>query len=82
MTAERQKDEARTMKKMFRYDVDLHFGWGWDTYEVNAECVDKARYTAIIRVINETSRKYAEQIDCIRVYKHGTDKLIKEYSIA
>ena len=70
------------MKKMFRYDVDLHFSWGWDTYEVNAECVDKARYTAIMRVINEISREYAEQIDCIRVYKHGTDKLFKEYSIA
>lgn len=67
---------------MFRYDVDLRFPWGWDTYEVNADCVDKARYTAVMRVINEIGREYAEQIDCIRVYKYYTDTLYKEYLIA
>lgn len=70
------------MKKMYRYDVDLHFPWGYDTYEVNADSIDNAKYTAIMRVINEISREYAEQIDCIRVYKHNTDKLYKEYKIA
>lgn len=67
------------MKEMFRYDVDLHFPDGWDTYEVTADCVDNARFTAIVRVVKEISRKYAELIDYIRVYKHGTDKLLKEY---
>lgn len=70
------------MKKIFRYDVDIHFSWGWDTYEVNAISVDNARFTAVMRVINEISREYAEQIDCIRIYQHGTDRLFKEYNIA
>ena len=50
--------------------------------QVNATGVDNARFTAITRVINEISREYAEQIDCIRVYQHGTDRLYKEYNIA
>lgn len=66
---------------MFIYDVDLHFENGWDTYQVKADCLDNARYTAIMRVINETGRENAETIDCVRVYKHGTDKLLKEYNI-
>lgn len=66
--------------KKFIYDVDLHFGWGWDTYEVEADCTDNARYNAIMRVINETGRENAETIDVVRVYKHGTDKILKEYA--
>lgn len=64
---------------MFIYDVCIHFVWGWDTYQVKANCLDNARYTAVLRVINETGRENAETIDCIRIYKHGTDKLLKEY---
>ncbi len=64
---------------MFTYDVDLHFKNGWDTYQVKADCINNARYEAVMRVINETSRENAETIDCIRVYKHGTDKLLKQY---
>lgn len=67
------------MKTMYTYDVDLHFPDGWDTYEVSANCVSNARFVAITRVIKEISRKYAEMVDCIRVYKHGTDELLKEY---
>lgn len=33
-----------------------------------------------MRVINETGRENAETIDCVRIYKHGTDKLLKEYN--
>jgi len=62
---------------MFMYDVDLHFkGVGWDTYCVMADCVDNARYAAVQRVIDEIGVKQAETIDCVRVYKHNTDKLV------
>ncbi|MBR1736824.1 MAG: hypothetical protein IJ736_07390, partial [Firmicutes bacterium] len=72
--------ESNYMNQLFKYDVDLHFeDIGWDTYEVNASCVDNARYMAIKRVIDELGRKYANQIDLIRVYKHKTDKLLREY---
>ena len=70
---------------MFIYDVSIHFKetekqyQHWDTYCVKADCVNNARYNAIMRVVNEISREYAETIDCVRVYKHGTDKLLKEY---
>ena len=65
---------------MYKYDVDIHFsGIGWDTYTVNADCVSNARYMAVIRVINETGREHAELIDCVKIYKHGTQKLIKQY---
>lgn len=67
---------------MYNYDVDIHFkGWGWDTYIVKAECIDNARYIAVKRVIDETGIKNAENIDCVRVYKCGTDKMLKEYDI-
>lgn len=68
--------------KKFTYDVDVHFnGKGWDTYEVKADCVENARFAAVMRVINETGRENAEQIDSVRVYNHGTEKLLKEYAI-
>ena len=67
--------------KKYTYDVDLHFPDGWDTYLVKAECIDSARYAAVMRVINEISREKAETIDAIRVYKHGTDNLLKEFGI-
>ncbi len=63
------------------YDVDLHFPNGWDTYSVIANGYDNARAKAITRVITEIGRETAEQIDCIRVYAYGTDKLIVEYDI-
>lgn len=73
------------MTIMFMYDVNIHFAETktqyahWDEYLVNAENLSNARYNAIMRVINEISREYAKTIDCIRIYKHGTDKLLKEY---
>lgn len=68
------------MNQLFKYDVDLHFNnIGWDTYEVNASCVSIASLIAVKRVMDEISQERAEQIDCIRVYKHKTDKLLKEY---
>lgn len=69
------------------YDVDMHFKetekqyQHWSTYRVKADCINNARYNAIMRVIKEVSREYAETIDCIRVYKQRTDKLLKEYNI-
>lgn len=67
---------------MFRYDVDIHFkSTGWDMYEVNANCVDNARFTAVKRVIDECGRETAEEIDLVRVYKHRTPELLKEYEI-
>lgn len=70
------------MNQLFKYDVDLHFeDTGWDTYEVNASCVGIASCMAEKRVIDELGRERAEQIDCVRVYKHGTDKLFKEYLV-
>jgi hypothetical protein len=74
------KGEVRTMKK-YTYDVDLHFPDGWDTYQVEAECIDSARYAAVMRVINEISREKAETIDTIRVYKHLSWDLLKEYKV-
>ena len=67
---------------MIKYDVDMHFkNAGWDTYEVNAKCIDNARYTAVKRVLNELNNDIANDIDCVRVYKHNTDILLKEYEI-
>lgn len=66
---------------MIRYDVDIHFSHGWDTYSVNANGYDNARAKALIRVLNECGEEMARQIDDIRVYAYGTDKLIAEYSI-
>lgn len=74
-----QDRKAIKMKTIFIYDVDLHFENVWDTYTVGASCIDNARYTAIKRAINELGRDYANTIDCVRVYKNGTDKLLKEY---
>ncbi|MBR1444868.1 MAG: hypothetical protein IJ583_15200 [Firmicutes bacterium] len=71
------------MNQLFKYDVALHFkDIGWDTYEVNASCVGIANLKAIKRVIDELSRERAEQIDFIRIFKHGTGKLLKEYYVA
>ena len=70
---------------MYSYDVDLHFNSDcnayWDTYTVSANCIDKARYLAIARVISETGFDNAKTIDLIRVYKSGTNKMYKEYEI-
>lgn len=67
--------------KKYTYDVDLHFPDGWDTYQVEAECIDSARYAAVMRVINEISREKAETIDTIRVYKHLSWDVLKEYKV-
>lgn len=66
---------------MFTYDVDIHFkDIGWDTYTVHSDCIDHARYKALRRVADESSTFYLYNgIDCIRVYKSGTDKLLREY---
>lgn len=63
------------------YDVDIHTVNGWDTYQVNANFACVAGYKAISRVNNETDSENAKTIDCIRIYKHGTDVLLKEYVI-
>lgn len=65
----------------YTYDVDLHFEDGWDTYTVSANHLDGARFMAIQRAVNETGRTHANSIDCIRVYRSGTDRLLKEYSV-
>ena len=69
------------MMKQFIYDVDIHNVNGWDTYQVEADCLSNARYNAVTRVINETGKENAETIDCIRIYRHNTDKLLKEYNV-
>jgi hypothetical protein len=70
------------MSKLFKHDVALHFkDSGWDTYEVNADCLENARYAAVKRVIEELGRSYAEQINLIRIYEHNSDKLLKEYQV-
>lgn len=68
---------------MFTYDVDVHFkDIGWDTYTVHSYCIDHARYKAIRRVIDESYSVYLNNaIDCMRIYKSGTDKLLREYNI-
>lgn len=72
---------------MFLYDVSIHFRetekqcQHWETYCVGADCVDNARYNAIIRVVYEINSEYAKTIDCVRVYRYGTDELLKEYDI-
>lgn len=67
--------------KEFIYDIDIHNVNGWDTYQVEADCLSNARYNAVTRVINETGKENAETIDCIRIYRHNTDKLLKEYNV-
>lgn len=71
------------MKRMFNYDVDIHFkGIGWDTYTVQSDCIENARYKAIGRVIEEAYELCKNNaIDEMRIYREGTDKLLKEYSI-
>ena len=67
--------------KTFVYDVDIHTVNGWDTYQINADCLCTAKHKAILRVNNETDSENAKTVDCIRIYKHGTDVLLKEYEI-
>ena len=67
--------------KQFIYDVDIHNVNGWDTYQVEADCLSNARYNAVTRVINETGKENAEIIDCIKIYRHCTDKLLMEYNV-
>ena len=67
--------------KHFIYDVDIHNVNGWDTYQVSADCLCNARYNAVTRFINETGTENSKSIDCIRIYSHNTDKLLKEYNV-
>lgn len=67
--------------KTFVYDVDVHTVNGWDTYQVNDDCLCTAKYKAALRVINETGSENAKMVDCIRIYKHGTDTLLREYEV-
>lgn len=67
--------------KQFIYDVDIHNVNRWDTYQVEADCLSNARYNAVTRVINETGKENAETIDCIKIYRHCTDKLLMEYNV-
>lgn len=64
--------------KMFTYDVDIHNANGWDTYTVTADGLENARYNAVTRLELETSEENCYSIDVIRIYKHGTDELLKE----
>ena len=63
------------------YDVDIHTVNGWDTYQVNADCLCTAKHKAVLRVINETGSENAKMVDCIRIYKYGTDTLLREYEV-
>ena len=72
----------RKEKKMFVYDVDIHFkGIGWDTYTVNSTCLDNARCVAVNRVSDECGKEYLELIDCIRIYPEKSMTLLKQYDI-
>jgi len=70
---------------MYSYDVSLHFNFGcnsyWDTYTLNANCIDEAKYLAIIRAVSEMGFSNAKTIDLIRIYKSGSEKMYKEYEI-
>ena len=61
--------------KGFIYNVDVHFTTGWDTYTAAASCISDARYKAGKRITEETNQTH---IDCVKVYSHTTEKLLKE----
>lgn len=75
---ETAETEPTTEKGNFVYDVDIHTATGWDTYTVSADGLQNARYKAVKRVELETGVENCQSIDVIRVYKGGTDKLLKE----
>lgn len=62
----------------FVYDVRIHNAYGWDTYTVRADGLKSAEYKAVRRMENETDEEEYSSIDVIRIYKEGTDELLKE----
>lgn len=62
----------------FVYDVRIHNDYGWDTYTVRADGLESAKYKAVRRMELETGEENCYSIDVIRIYKEGTDELLKE----
>ena len=62
----------------FVYDVRVHNAYGWDTYTVAGDDVESAEYKALKRVEYECGIKERSSIDVIRIYKEGTNDLLKE----
>lgn len=69
---------------MHEYDVKLHFkiiGLWWAEYAIPAECTDGAKDNALAKLINKAGYEFVHDIDCVRVYKRNTNRLLKEYNI-
>ena len=62
----------------FVYDVRIHNAYGWDTYTVAGDDVESAEYKALKRVEYECGKEERSSIDVIRIYKEGTNDLLKE----